>query len=766
MKFSVNRLSGKLVLFFGIVSIIIVSFIIYILKTTSEVNRRSRQVEQVYFPLTQHIEDLVVDLDRHMASLMQDVTQKNTSGYEQRVADWSATTSHMQILKDNSSIFSDQARVWLDSLPVLVNLVNSRDQEIKTWIEHNYLNAPTDSAFQATLYTREQAELVPLVSHAGSLQHKLTKYLGQLSQEIDARVKTDSARISRLSKQTQWVSSLVTILILGMMFTGGAWLIRRFTASLSVSGEVLDHIVKGEVSEYLEPSRDEFGAIIDSANKINNNLKQYSLFAQSIGEGNIDFAFTPVSDNDLLGNSLVQMKQKLKAIDDDDKKRRWVTEGLAGFADIMRKSDDYEALAYSIVSELVKYTKSNQGGLFIVNRDDEKETYLQLTACYAFERRKYLQKRVDIGEGLVGQSYQERRTIYLKEIPPDYVTITSGLGGANPSSLLIVPLKVNDVIEGVIEMASFKDYQPHEIDFVEKVGEIIASTISNARINSRTRKLLEESQQHAEELRAQEEEMRQNMEEMQATQEQMHRQAEEMRKMHERLDLERSMFQVLMEYLPDRITYKDRESKILRVNKAKAIRFKVTAEEMIGKTDYDYFAKDHADKAVQEEQELLRLGEPMLNIEERAVLSNGDVVWASTSRIPFKNSKGETIGMFIITKDVTQLRIAEASIRDREKIIQRLLDNMPVFRYSIGKNGYITDFWKSKVLGSFPSLDHKPVQDFLPEVHDLLHQEELEDTGLICKTVMELDGEKEIFKHFLFKDSAHEGACLGFALKQ
>ncbi len=260
--------------------------------------------------------------------------------------------------------------------------------------------------------------------------------------------------------------------------------------------------------------------------------------------------------------------------------------------------------------------------------------------------------------------------------------------------------------------------------------------------------------------------MRQNMEEMQATQEQMHRQAEEMRKMHERLDLERSMFQVLMEYLPDRITYKDRESKILRVNKAKAIRFKVTAEEMIGKTDYDYFAKDHADKAVQEEQELLRLGEPMLNIEERAVLSNGDVVWASTSRIPFKNSKGETIGMFIITKDVTQLRIAEASIRDREKIIQRLLDNMPVFRYSIGKNGYITDFWKSKVLGSFPSLDHKPVEDFLPEVHDLLHQEELEDTGLICKTVMELDGEKEIFKHFLFKDSAHEGACLGFALKQ
>jgi PAS domain S-box-containing protein len=376
-----------------------------------------------------------------------------------------------------------------------------------------------------------------------------------------------------------------------------------------------------------------------------------------------------------------------------------------------------------------------------------------------------LDKRVDVGQGLVGQSYQEQRTIYLKQIPQNYVSITSGLGGANPTAILIVPLKVNESVEGVMELASFKEYQPFEIEFVEKVGEIIASTISNARINTHTRKLLEESQQHSEELRAQEEEMRQNMEEMQATQEQLHRQTDEMRKMQENLEVERSMFHMLMEYLPDRITYKDKESKILRVNKAKAVRFKMSAEDMIGKTDYDFFSKEHADKAVSEEQELIRSGEPKLNIEEKAVTADGDVVWASTSRIPFKNDRGEIIGMFIITKDVTELRIANASIEDKEKVIQRLLGNMPVFRYTIDRDGIIRNFWKSDNLEGLPAMDNKSVKNILPEIHDLI-QQEANGSDLIGKSIMDINEEKEIFTHYIFPDSALEGVFNGFAVRQ
>jgi len=705
-------------------------------------------------------------LDNHASMLRQSALQKDTLGLQQRSSDWGTLIGpELKFIKENSDSFSETSQVLADSLIAVSSRFQELDDRISNWITSNYVNASTDSAFQAELPSREQAELVPLVDQLESFQSSYKNQIGELRADINLQLKEDGIYIERLALQVKWVGFGLAFIILMILIGGGTWLVKKFNSSLAVSSDILEHLVKGEVSEYLEPSQDELGVIIDSANKLSENLKQYSSFAQSIGEGHIDYEFKPVSDGDVLGNSLVQMKQKLKAINEEDKKRTWVTEGLAKFADIMRKSDDYEELSDLVVGELVKYTKSNQGGLFIINEDNDKDHYLQLTACYAFERKKYLQKRVDIGQGLVGQSYLERHTIYLKEIPSDYVTITSGLGGANPSALLIVPLKVNDQIEGVIELASFKEYQPYEIEFVEKVGEIIASTISNARINTRTRKLLEESQQHSEELRAQEEEMRQNMEEMQATQEQLQRQTEEMRKMHEKLELERSMFNVLMEYLPDRITYKDRDSRILRVNQAKAMRFKESAEQMIGKTDYDYFAKDHADKAFKEEQEMIRMGEPKLNIEERAVLNNGDVVWASTSRVPFKNDKGDVIGMFINTKDVSQLKIAEASVRDREKVIQRLLDNMPVFRYTISREGFITDFWKSRILADLPQFNNKPVQEYLPEVFDLIRQE-AGDTDLIGKGVIDINGEKEIFKHYLFKDSAREGVYLGFSLKQ
>jgi PAS domain S-box-containing protein len=766
MKYLPKSLAGKLTLFFGVVSLSILVFIFYLGWNTNSIRHKSGQVETVYFPLSESLEALEISLDRQVNFLTKAALERDTLGLQQSSFEWATSVAaELKEIKENASALPGFKNL-IDSLTQVSLQHQERFQLITNWITDNFVNAPQDSAFQAELPSREQAELVPLIDGVSSIQDQYKQLIGKLKDQIDARIRENSAQVASGTTQVMWVGIVSVLIVLGILISSGIWFTKRFKRSLTVSSDILNHLVKGEVTEYVEPSEDEFGAIVDSANKLTTNLKQYSSFAQSIGEGQVDFEFHPVSDNDMLGTSLVQMRQKLKVINEDDKKRNWVTEGLANFADIMRRSDDYEGLAHHIVSELVKYTKSNQGGIFILNNDNEKDPYLQLTACYAFERKKYLKKRIDAGEGLVGQCFLERRTIYLKEIPQAYVRITSGLGGTNPSSLLIVPLKINDAVEGVIELASFKEYQPHEIQFVEKVAEVIASTISNARINTRTRRLLEESQQHSEELRAQEEEMRQNMEEMQATQEQLHRQAEEMRKMHENLDLERSMFQVLMEYLPDRITYKDRESRILRVNKAKATRFKVTAEEMIGKTDYDYFSKEHADKAILEEQELLREGEPKLNIEERAVLAGGDVVWASTSRIPFKNNRGEMIGMFIITKDVTQLRLAEASILDREKIIQRLLNDMPVFRYTIGRNGFITEFWKSKLLNEMPDLDHKPAKDFLPEVNDLLQQEESGETDVICKGILEIKGEKEIFKHFLFKDSSREGAFLGFALKQ
>lgn len=166
--------------------------------------------------------------------------------------------------------------------------------------------------------------------------------------------------------------------------------------------------------------------------------------------------------------------------------------------------------------------------MFILENEGTEQEHLKMIACYAYNRKKFLQKQILAGEGLVGQCFLEKETIFMKEIPADYVNITSGLGEATPRSILITPLLINEKVFGVVELASFKEFQPHQIDFINKLAENIAATIKNVKESERTIALLNDSQQQAEELRTQEEEMRQHMEEMQATQEEMRRQSDEL----------------------------------------------------------------------------------------------------------------------------------------------------------------------------------------------------------------------------------------------
>ncbi len=225
-----------------------------------------------------------------------------------------------------------------------------------------------------------------------------------------------------------------------------------------------------------------------------------------------------------------ELKDNLSKLEEgqkEEKKRQWANEGLAKCIAIIRNQHDLNALYNELISFIVKYVGATQGSLFLINENDPEDKYLELVAAYAYERKKFIQKRINIGDGLLGQCYLEKQRVYLKKIPQNYVTITSGLGTANPSTLLLVPLKSEDDVLGVIELASFKEFSDHEMHFVEMVGENMASTFHNIKINSRTKELLAASQQQTEEMRAQEEEMRQNMEELSATQEEMSRKEQE-----------------------------------------------------------------------------------------------------------------------------------------------------------------------------------------------------------------------------------------------
>ncbi|MEW5846659.1 MAG: PAS domain S-box protein [Bacteroidota bacterium] len=281
---------------------------------------------------------------------------------------------------------------------------------------------------------------------------------------------------------------------------------------------------------------DEIEDIASSINILIDSLYKTSQFAKEIGKGNLQAKYSKLSDEDVLGDALMEMRKSLeyaKKIDEERKqeesKNKWYNEGMAKFAEILRhNTSNLNDFAYEAIRNLTKYVDATIGAVFLVNNDNPNDIYLELMATYAYERRKYEEKIVRMGEGLVGRCAQEAETIYMTEIPKGYVKIASGLGEDEPTVLLLVPMKINDEVHGVIEIASFEPIEDYKIKFIEKIGENFAATISSVKINIRTAKLLEESRIKSEELASQEEEMRQNMEELQATQEESARKSAEM----------------------------------------------------------------------------------------------------------------------------------------------------------------------------------------------------------------------------------------------
>jgi len=237
---------------------------------------------------------------------------------------------------------------------------------------------------------------------------------------------------------------------------------------------------------------------------------------------------------------LVQTLEENRKAAEEEEKRNWIANGVSEIGNLLR-GDINDQFYKKLSSSIVNFMKVNQAGIYIVEEEENEEKYIELMSCYAFDRNKSLTKKIEIGEGLVGQCYLERERIFMKEVPPNYINITSGLGDATPKCILIVPLLHDEHVEGIIELASFNVLEEHEIQFVEKMAEALASYVASNRINMKTKELLERFQQQSEELRAQEEEMRQNMEEMQATQEEIHRKEKEYIQRIE--DLERALGQ-------------------------------------------------------------------------------------------------------------------------------------------------------------------------------------------------------------------------------
>jgi len=258
------------------------------------------------------------------------------------------------------------------------------------------------------------------------------------------------------------------------------------------------------------------------------NIEQNTELAKQIAQGNLYESYTP-KPNDVMGNALLEMREKLKKIREKDEENAWLSVGISRISSILLQSEDINILAEKLLDEIVKYLNTPYGALYALD-EYNNEPCLVLKAYYAPQHSEKLHQQFAIGEGLIGEVAKRMKTIYLDEVPPQFQFISSGLGMALPKSILIVPLTSKQQLTGIIEVASFQHFSKREIELLEKVSENIALNLLSAKANEKTNKLLYEAQIANMQLQLQDEQLRKTIEKHQQDQQEL---LEKQRKLEE-----------------------------------------------------------------------------------------------------------------------------------------------------------------------------------------------------------------------------------------
>ncbi len=391
---------------------------------------------------------------------------------------------------------------------------------------------------------------------------------------------------------------------------------------------------------------------------------------EKMTEGDFDSPEEIEPGKDAEADLVAKLRKKLTIKSQENRKRKeeeehadWVNAGITKFIEILRfHGQDRQVLAYNIISNIVKYLGANQGALYFTNEENPEHVTLDMAACYAYEKQKLIKESFSVDEGLLGRAYHESRIINLTELPENYIKIVSGLGDAEPKNLVIVPLIFNNKNSGMIEVASFKVFEPHEITFLERIAESIASAISGLKISERTESLLQKSQEQSKLMKIQEVEMRRNLAEMRRLKEDAENKDSEMRGLFRAVEA------------TSLVTEYDKDGTITRVNPRVTDLLQVSEEELIGKNHSDISSFKPDNKDYRKFWDDIRHGQTRSLVE--SIDTKQKKVWISETFSPIIDDKGAVLKIINIGMDVSETKVLERQLRMQEREINRQMDKM------------------------------------------------------------------------------------------
>ncbi|MDX3714238.1 HAMP domain-containing protein [Streptomyces europaeiscabiei] len=252
------------------------------------------------------------------------------------------------------------------------------------------------------------------------------------------------------------------------------------------------------------------------AGNLTRQVRAIAEVASAVAEGDLTRSITVVASGEVaeLKDNINSMVESLRETTRANQEQDWLKTNLARISGLMQGHRELPVVAELIMDELAPLA-SAQYGAFYLAEDTERGPELRLVGSYGYPDDTDRPQRIPVGRSLVGQAARNRRPISVEELPPGYVTISSGLGQAVPSALVVLPIVVEDQVLGVIELGSVTSFTQIHQDFLSQLMPTIGVNLNTIVANARTDELLGESQRLTAELQARSEELQVQQDELQ-----------------------------------------------------------------------------------------------------------------------------------------------------------------------------------------------------------------------------------------------------------
>ncbi len=437
----------------------------------------------------------------------------------------------------------------------LILFQNQLLQELKSKADHQ--NAVKKVAAEEILET----QINPLAS-------SITKELSSL---------TNHKKREALSQQREMIDSLIMLMavvlglalvIINLVIVITLFMNKNIITPVMKIRKFILQLSKGELPELkLEVPSNAVGEMIHALDAHVEGLKRTSVFVKDIGQANFNSHFEPLSENDVQGKALIEMRDRLKAASDDEATRKWISDGLERISVVNRDfTMDINTLCATLIRELVTFAGAQQGAIFLVEENQNQEPIINLCGNYGTNSELMALNGELLKNSLIGQAIQSNENIYLRDCDLSLFQVDAGLYKTEKANVYIFPLFAGGSVIGVIEIACAKELSDSQLNYLNRLLEPVAASVHGVAANMLTRNLLNESLRQSDALSAQKQELawaNENMltksKELEQSQKELKKQQEELKTVNADLEIKAHLLEernLAMEQARQSLTFK------------------------------------------------------------------------------------------------------------------------------------------------------------------------------------------------------------------